>query len=371
MKPNSLYVAAVFLTLSALSVGSCRGDQAPEPFVSRGATPVEGLPVLAELGVESEGEEWGKVFHWPLDAVFSGEEIRVLDSSPPWVRVFSKNGRFSKALVGHGEGPGEMKLPYSLRATDDGGSLIAHSGGIEQVDGEGRSVFSAPGDRYWSRGVAEACDGQVFTLSVRPGEVGAPGLLMRIDRVGGQWDTIAVFDTIRLQASLRRRSASFLRGGDRGVLLYPEEMNRHRLVWVDCDGTVFREFPISPLGPPQRTGAPPVGERRPGRFAVKPAEPPFPGGMVEVGGQVIWATLRHEQTEEGVINRETVLTTLGPTPKSLKVEGWYQLFDSDQHGLVLVGNADGELPSVLLVDGKALLEQIEKAGTADVGFDQR
>jgi hypothetical protein len=351
----------VFASAVALFVSGACGDQ--QEAVGMRSPPLTLADIDVKMEFGGENDEWLGVLRRPMDAVLMENEVIVLDAAPPWVRVFSRDGRYLRAMVDRGEGPGEARLPYTLRGTEDGGLIVAHSRGIESLDSDGtvrQSVRHA--GEYSIRGATEACGGRILALGRRSGDAGGEALILPYESGAVLPEAIAVFDTMRPQAQIRRRHASFLRRSDGGMILYPEETNHHRLMEIACDGSVIRELHVDPLGLPERTALPPPGERAPGRFAVRAAEPPFPGGIAEINGRVLWAALVADSLLDGRIDSTTVVTAFDSTggAAQLSIRGWYQLFDSDSKGMLLLGNADGLHPSVLLVDGNALVGRIDE-----------
>jgi hypothetical protein len=350
--PKFRFVPA--LALTALLTGCSEGPRAAE---------TERILNVADIGIEAvfganEYDDHLGVLRRPIHAIFSGDEVFVLDASPPWVRVYDRQGRFLRAMVRQGQGPGEAVLPYTLSATRDGGFVLTHSRGIDRFDAQGNAVFRVPPGDHWVRGAAETCEGEILALGRPPGEIDGRGLLLRAGPDNILRDTVALLHPLRSHAQLRRQ-ASFLEAIEDGVSLYPEEVDRHRLIEVGCDGRLLREFELEPLGEPERTGPPPAGSP-PGRFAVTAAQPPLPGGLSRIGGRVLWAALVTNPRTNGMVDSTTVITAFDADGSSrrLQLQGWYQLFQGDRESLLL-GNADGMYPSVILVNGAALLRRID------------
>jgi hypothetical protein len=72
------------------------------------------------LGGKDEGpESFFRVVHGSV-AVDGSGNIHVLDFEAKTIAVFDSSGNFIRSLGGPGGGPGELELPNTVRATDDG-----------------------------------------------------------------------------------------------------------------------------------------------------------------------------------------------------------------------------------------------------------
>jgi hypothetical protein len=108
-------------------------------------------------GAETPDAEIGLI----LAARFTGtgEHVVVLDFTPPFVKVFRRDGTLHKAFLGRGSGPLEMQHPGAVAVAGD--SLILVAGGSRrvavftmdgQLRGEGRTGFPV-------LAAAAGCDG--------------------------------------------------------------------------------------------------------------------------------------------------------------------------------------------------------------------
>jgi hypothetical protein len=358
-------VSSIWLVFGSVGItcGVIACDPGPRSSESVARFPLIDIGVEAEIGVQDSGDPLA-VLHRPMDATFVDGEIAVLDASPPWIRVFARDGRFLRAMMRKGQGPGEAELPYTLRSTRDGGFVVGSARGIERVDRDGNHLLAIRGGDYWIYAAVEACEGNIHALARRTGEIGALSLFMRLGQDSTLADTLAVFGAMRLPAQLRRRHSSYVRPVPGGVLLYPEELDRHRILEVDCNGGVLRDLEVESLGNPERVGLPPTPEQNPGRVAVRAAEPPYPGGLTRIGTTVLWAALTVDSLTNGTVDSTTVLTAFDREDRALQIsiDGWYQIFDSDAEGSLLLGNADATYPSVIVVDGHTVLRLIDEQG---------
>jgi hypothetical protein len=343
---------AVTLTFVLIGMTGC----GPAPTARVGAiVELDDVGVLATFG-DREDDPLA-VLRRPLDAAFLGADVAIVDVSPPWVRVFDRQGRFLRAMVRRGDGPGEARFPRTLAAAESEQLLLAHTRGVVRLGSDGTPAFAvAAGGEFGIRGAMEACDGNVFVLARRLAEFAeAPGLLLRARPDGTLGDTVRMLGPLR-RGDSRRLRASYLQRTDSGVLLHTEEHDRHRLLEMACDGALVREVEVDSLGPPEQT----VPGYRPGTIGVRGERPPYPGGVVKLGDTILWATLVVDTAAGGVLDSVTVVTgfdVLGP-PRSVAIRGWLQLFASDRAGLLLLGAADELRPKVVLVDGNVLLRHM-------------
>lgn len=63
----------------------------------------------------------------PRSVLIAGQEVWLLDSFAPHVRIFSSSGEELRAFGEAGEGPGELNLPAALARTQDGNVLVYNS----------------------------------------------------------------------------------------------------------------------------------------------------------------------------------------------------------------------------------------------------
>ena len=81
--------------LSLAFAASCGGDQmgsrAEDLFASREYLTLAEIGIEAELGVREQDDRLS-LLQQPLDVAFLRNEVFVLDASPPWIRVFDRQG---------------------------------------------------------------------------------------------------------------------------------------------------------------------------------------------------------------------------------------------------------------------------------------
>jgi hypothetical protein len=213
------------------------------------------------------------------------------------------------------------------------------------------------------RGVVEACNGTILALGRRLGETreglgqtGGPGFVLRVGADLASSDTLLMLAPLRAVDGRRRRT-SFLAGSPSGALLQTEEESNHRLIEVDCDGTIRREMYVGPFGLPERI----IPSDRPNVILVAREDPPFPGGLATVQNTILWTTLVRD-TLSADTARLTVVTAYDPdgAQREAILRGWVQVFHSDADGMLLLGLADDLYPRVVMVDGNALLARMRR-----------
>ena len=204
-------------------------------------------------------------------------------------------------------------------------------------------------------------DARSLTQEIKFDKVKNPTAVVRIDTDADVQNTIAIFSPVR--PSGRNYHPWFVGAAAEGLLLYPEEQDRSRLLELGCDGAVLTELVVDSLGPGEV-----IELMTDGRYRVTSPQPPFPSGLARVNDRVLWAARVVEGTDS-----VTVITAFDPDgdARQLRIRGWYQLFDSDADGALLFGNSWtngqnwvygaswGLFPAVLLVDGHRLLEFVD------------
>lgn len=340
------------------------GDAVRTPGLDEaGLLTLDSLGILVSYGLDESGGP-DAVLQRPLDAAFSGEQVLVLDASAPWVRKFELGGRFDTAMVRRGEGPGEATQPYTLAAADDG-FLMSHSRGVERFSSTGK-LMTTVRDASPRGAAAVQCDGALLMTSEQ--SVEAPFIisraLTRIGRDGAVSDTIAVHHSARVSTRLMWTWFADVRDGT--LLFYTEEEDRSRLERRSCEGELLGELELDSVG----TGL--VGRATETGFVISTARSPHPSGVARVADRTLWATRRITPDNDSI----TMIEAFDPAggKRRLAIDGWYQIFDADDEGRLLLGNswtlgfnwlygdATGDIPAVFLVDGHALIAAIDAHG---------
>ena len=117
------------LATGALATGSC-APGSPDNFST-----VEIAP-SAMTTFEQGDELWGV-----RDIIESGEVIWALTGAPPFLRAYDRSGRVLADFGTSGEGPGELRNPWTLAASTPAGGVIVWDHGSRS-----RSVFDAHGN---------------------------------------------------------------------------------------------------------------------------------------------------------------------------------------------------------------------------------
>lgn len=326
-----------------LGIASCTSEKGW--VEAQAALTWDDVGVISTFG-EVEQAGWLSLLRRPRDAVIHGEDVLILDASPPWIRVFKRDGEFLEALVSVGEGPGEAVRPSSMATAGGDGFVLTDRLGVSRFNREGRLLAFSRRTAYVAMGAVEACSGRLFvvTRATLPEAAAVLGEIMP----GGSLDTLLVFAPSRLNS--RTHHTWFSHGDASGLLVYTEEAGRPRLLRIDCDGEVLQEVTLDPLGNGQRAEM-----LQSGTIKVTAAEPPFPAGLALVDGFMLWAVQEDDST--------TSITAYGSdgARRRVTIDGWYQLLDHGPQGDLLFGNSFstrgtwGFIPSVVLVDGRQLL----------------
>lgn len=346
---------------------ACGNDDRPSQNRERARTQ---SMTFADIGIEAsfgvrEQSDPLSLIRQPLDAAFLGTEVLILDSSPPFVRIFDRSGEFRGFMLRQGDGPAEANRPSSISTTAAGNILVNHVRGFTLLTRDGTPLSFVRRVGHASRGVVEACDGQLVALvSVGRSE---PRLLgkIRSDRALEE----GVEDTLVWLGPERRNDRAhhtwFVEPGPARILFYTEEQDSNRLLDVACHDGSYRELPLDSLGPPETATMLDANT-----FSVRLPQPPFPAGVARLGDRIVWAS---QVIDPRGPDSLTVFTVFGEDDqtRSIGILGWMQILDSDPDGMLLMGNSyrramiDGLYPRVVMVSGTHLLEVIDSLGSAD------
>lgn len=125
---------------------------------------LEQLNPAAEIGADPTGGPFATV-GYVQDAVFIEDRIAVLDRSPPYVRLFSREGVFLGGIVREGDGPGEATWPLSLDRAGHGALLLTEERQVSAIGLDGQLVDRIGDGRSVFRGGATACGNRTFVLA--------------------------------------------------------------------------------------------------------------------------------------------------------------------------------------------------------------
>lgn len=343
--------ACCVLPLSLLSLASCG---APDPD-SDDRPPIELADLEGVVEFGSDASSPLSLLHRVVDGVFLGDEIVILDASSPWIRVYDRSGSFRRSMLEEGQGPGEAEDPVMLGSSRDEELLVHDRRGVLHLDRTGAlQSFTPRTPDYMSRGTVQACADDLFAMGYPPMGEDPPGVISRIDSNGVLFDTLIVFGPVRFNN--RRHHPWFSDARDDGILFYPEERDRYRILEIDCEGAVLREIPIDSLGPGERWDD----------LSLHPPAPPLPAGLVRLGDRVLWATNMEDAGGRESVDSLTAVTSFEPDGSTRRVflNGWYRLLASDPDGTLLLSNtwgaanSSGTLPRAWTVNGAALLRRM-------------
>jgi hypothetical protein len=160
-------------------------------------------------------------------------------------------------------------------------------------------------------------------------------------------DTLALLGPMR--ANSRRSHPVLIDVVRDTVLFFTEEVDRHRLLELTCDGAVLREIEIAQLGPPEYFEFLDDGIMR-----LHPPSSPHPAGLLRTTDGVLWAVrdeVRRNQRSDSV----TVITRIEHSGRrsSGTLNGWYLLADHSDGRLLLI--AEAPVSRVLVVGLSELL----------------
>ena len=128
-----------------------------------------GVRIGAEVNPASEAEAFRRIRDAQLTP--DGRFIVVLDVSPPFVRVFNRDGSLEAAFVPHGEGPGEAEQPEAL-AVSDRRILVLEPGRASLLTLAGNLID----DRtisFWPTSAARGCGDDFVAYGPGPDRDGA------------------------------------------------------------------------------------------------------------------------------------------------------------------------------------------------------
>jgi hypothetical protein len=322
-------IGRLTLLVSIFASGACDpGRDADHTLAGRPRVNLEGVARVALGAGEVPTDE--AVFQKPLDAVYWGDTIAVLDAASPWIRLFTVQGDFLGSVGARGEGPGEAEWPWGISLAGDTLLTLIHSRGWEYFD-RGGNVMGTVRPTDPITGLLDVC-GRSLGFIV-PNDRRSPAFLALLEEDGTIADTVTVVGATRGRSRIYHApmSASF---GD-GALFYNEGVGEGgALLTIDCAGRLVGSRPLpDSLG--QGESIRPRPDGRPGMAIVGP-EWPTPAGLAKAGPHYYWAT-------HGIFEGDsvTILTRLGDdagVSEVREVHGWYTLLDGSLSGDLLFSN---------------------------------
>lgn len=181
VKGRALAMARATAGIAALALGA--GLAAAAAGGAEGQAPQRWRPV--EIARPANAED-AAVLGRPAALACDAERIYVVDAVDCAVKVFSRDGRFLRAVGRKGDGPGELSMPSGV-AVEDGGIAVADKLNfrIQRFDAEGAYLggFKTPfaPDRILSLG-----RGRLLVTSNPTGRGQVERLLHAYDGTGGE-----------------------------------------------------------------------------------------------------------------------------------------------------------------------------------------
>lgn len=283
----------------------------------------------------------------------SGRHVVVLDFVDPYVKVFDGRGRFVRAFLHPGRGPGEARLPFALAVSGDTAIFVGDATGRLMVfgfDGVLRRAAASTGMSILA--AAAGCSDDWVVYGPRfAGGGGTPTWLHRV--------------TLGENGALRSEDA------------FPDRQASDRLPHGVAYGLVSdggRTLAWHTLGAGNRLASWSCGEAAPRLGAGAAAEPdkgvrahPMPGGMrMEIGpgararggmAAVAGGVVVAEQVmgkEPGSVTTELILRRDDGARRTVSARGAWSLADSRRGVGILVSTSE-PVPHVFLVSERDLL----------------
>jgi hypothetical protein len=286
----------------------------------------------------------------------NGRHVVILDFVAPYVKVFDGTGRFERAFLHSGSGPGEARFPLALAVSGDTTIFVADASGRLMVFGmDGVLRREATDTRMQVLAATSGCSGDWVLYGPKFGSSAAkPTWLhrLRVGAGGGVASTDVLQDSVAYDI-LPHGVAYGLVSDARGALIW-HTLGPERLLasWV-CGGA----SPVAARddrGPGEKT----MAHREAGgvRMEIR-AGSRFRGGIASVPGGVVIAE-HVTGREPGSATTALTLRRQDGTRRTISVPGSYTLRDSRPGVGVLISTTD-PVPQVFLVSERDLLAAFE------------
>ena len=308
----------------------------------------------ARVGVDRPGERLA-TFHHVLDAVLLDTRIVVLDASPPFVRLFDRNGKFLGSAVPAGDGPAEARRPLSIARAGPDRVVVVQTDKLILLDSSGRHLRTYTDYGRQLAGAFEGCGG-MFKFVTDHNEFEAPGTITFSRSLTLHEDTAARLGHIR--SNSRRVHPFFEVTTEDRAVFYTEEAGMDRLMVVPCANRKPYGVHIDSLGPQEHFQ--PTG---PGTFALHGAQPPRPAGLGVVNDHILWAVQVRRDSGAGSDSLTLITTIHDESRCRMYLSGWFQILDSNG-GDVLLG-AEDPTPLVLKMSASTLTNMMLRHGVGD------
>jgi hypothetical protein len=345
MRPRQSRPTFLLLTATAVFGSACghaRADgRTAAPFTSAARHRLD-------IGLRENGPREATLGHVMAARVSEhGRFVVVLDFTAPYVKMFDGEGRFLRAFVRTGGGPGEARHPSALAVSGDTSILVADLGGrlmVFGVDGTLRAEALAP--RMETVAASAGCAGDWLLYGPRfDGGASIPTRLhrARISASGGLMTEDAVPGSVGAGA-LPFGVAYGLVSGSRGAAAWHTLGTRDALVRWPCGASApavqyRRDGDSERASQPRQVGGATRLEIQPGFHAR--------AGIAEVADGVVIAELVQGKDEDSGTTELTLIGNDG-SRKRITVPGHFVLRDSRPGVGVLVSSTD-PVPHVFLI----------------------
>lgn len=287
-----------------------------------------------------------------------GEFIVVLDNVAPYVHVFRSDGSIHSIFGKHGGGPGELKRPYALAASEDSLLLVLQSSRLSFFDLDGTVRYEHPRAElgFSPLTATSGCGNRWFLY----GPQFASG-----HRVRNGWLHSMVIDSSNsLQTTILYRDADVPRiraygklygfaATENGGLLYHENGRPPALISWDCKAGAADMHPVSTRIP--RPGEATLMAIENGTMAVGVLTYPDTvlAGIGATKRGVLWSMIirpdpHTTRTEYFLLTDDSVY--------GIATRGRFVLRDV-RHGKVLLSTSQ-PFPRVIVVDQRAFIDAI-------------
>lgn len=294
-------------------------------------------------------------FRWIAAARLSpdGSRIAVLDSDPPFLRVFAADGRPLAALVQQGHGPTEATNPAAL-GLSAGEAVLADPGALVHVNLETGVVRRLPPVGVRVQGIDVGCAGGWLAYGPSRSEPRRYIHALTIDTVAALMHSSLV-DTTAVRRAWGGISPHVV-AGTTGAVIEHRTQAHDQIVAVDCRGEPrqvpwawsLAELPALTMHEEER-----VAQSGSEMAITVDAAVPFATGRVVIDDELVWfesrmATLRKPPRSLADMEQRTYVYLVGEKGMHAGyIAGQYLLQDFRAGRLLL--STEGEYPVVLVV----------------------
>jgi hypothetical protein len=316
-------------SIFALGLAGCETEDAS---VARAEFPAGTTGAPVQIGAaETPDAAIGRV----VAARFTGngERVVVLDYTPPYVKVFRRDGTLDTAFLAHGGGPLEMRDPAALAIAGD--SLILVADGSRRV-----AVFTMDGQlrgegrtEYPVLAAASGCDGEWLAYGPAFERGARPSWLHRLRMTSGATSS----EDLEFRDALGGIISNgvpygIVQSGDTTRVWHVLTENPSVLGWA-CGERQPSAWKVSALSRRQD----PKARGQSARMAVEPGRRTL-AGMAAVNGGVILAAQVVPKPGQPTQTEFTLVTPEGE--QTVAVPGAYVLRDGHPRMGVLVSTTD-------------------------------